>query len=191
MTRIVLSGEPFISGPTALRPWRDTDIPWVVEACQDPEIPRWTSVPSPYGENDARSFLLRRHDWLESGTEAPFAIVESEDIDQGRLGSISLLRFAWEDRRCEVGYWLAREARGHGHATRAVALLCAWGFRELELERIELLAAAGNLLSQRVAERAGFMREAVLRSHLRSKHGRLDLVVFSLLPEELRLGRAL
>ena len=191
MNRIDLPGEPFVAGPTALRPWRDTDLHWVVEACQDPEIPRWTSVPSPYGESDARSFLLRRYDWLETGTEAPFAIVKSEDIDRGLVGSVSLLRFAWEHRRCEVGYWLAREARGQGHATRAVAVLCAWGFRELRLERIELLAATGNLLSQRVAERAGFTREAVLRSHKQSKHGRLDMVIFSLLPEELGLARPL
>jgi RimJ/RimL family protein N-acetyltransferase len=191
MTRIVLPGEPFVDGPTALRPWRDGDIPWVVEACQDPEIPRWTAVPSPYRESDARAFFSRRYDSLHTGREAPFAIVRSDAIDRGLLGSISLLRFAWEDRRCEVGYWLAREARGQGHATRAVGLICAWGFRDLGLERIELHAAAGNPRSQRVAERVGFTREAVLRSHLRSKHGPLDMVIFGLLPEELRLARAL
>jgi RimJ/RimL family protein N-acetyltransferase len=180
-----------MNGPTALRPWRDTDLSWVVQACQDPEIPRWTSVPSPYGESDARRFLLRRHDWLQAGTEASFAIVTSEDIDHGLLGCVSLLRFAWADRRCEVGYWLAREARGHGHATRAVAAISAWGFHELGLERIELHAAAGNPPSQRVAERSGFTREAVLRSSFESKRGRLDMVVFGLLPEELRLVRAL
>ena len=43
-------------------------------------------------------------------------------------------------------------------------LICAWGFTTLGLERIELQAAVGNPASQRVAERAGFTREAVLRS---------------------------
>ncbi len=65
------------------------------------------------------------------------------------LGSISLLRIAWEHQRAEVGYWLAREARGQGHATRAVRLICAWGFAALGLERIDLLAATGNRASQR------------------------------------------
>lgn len=189
--RIVLPAEPLEAGPTALRPWRDTDLPWVVQACQDPEIPRWTAVPSPYRESDARAFLSRRFDALRAGSEAAFAIVRSEDIDLGLLGSISLLHLAWEDGRGEVGYWLAREARGQGHVTRAVRRICAWGFEELGLERIELLTATGNVASQRVAERAGFTREAVRRSYLLTKRGRADMVVFGLLPEELRLGRGL
>ncbi len=191
MTRIVLPAEPLEAGPTALRPWRDSEIAWLVEACQDPDIPRWTAVPAPYGEPDARTFLSRRYDALHAGTEASFAIVTSEDIDHGLLGSISLMHLAWQDDSGEVGYWLARGARGHGHATRAVRRICAWGFEVLGLERIALLTATGNLPSQRVAERAGFTREAVLRSYLLSKQGRLDMVVFGLLREELRLAGAL
>lgn len=186
--RIALPDQPLVSGPTALRPWRESDAELMVAVLQDPEIPRWTSVPSPYTESDARTFLSHGHDWLHTGTEASFAIVAASDIDRGLRGGISLLRFAWGDRRCEVGYWVAREARRKGHATRAVKLVCAWGFRELALERIELHAAEGNPASQRVAERAGFKREAVLRSHLLSKQGWLDMVVFGLLPDELVLA---
>jgi RimJ/RimL family protein N-acetyltransferase len=186
--RLVLPGQPLVSGPTALRPWRDSDVELVVAAIKDPEIPRWTSVPAPYTESDARTFLSRRHDWLHTGTEASFAIVAANDVDRRLLGGISLLRFFWEDRRCEVGYWVARDARRQGHATRAVKLMCAWGFRELALERIELHAAERNPASQGVAERAGFTREAVLRSHLLGKQGWLDMVVFGLLPDELVLA---
>ena len=50
--------------------------------------------------------------------------------------------------------------------TRAVRLIAAWGFRSLALERVDLLAATDNPASQRVAERCGFTREAVLRSYL-------------------------
>ncbi len=184
MTRIVLPGEPLVDGPTALRPWRDTDIAALVAACQDPEIVRWTRVPSRYTESDARAYLMARYDAVLAGATAPFAIVQAPDGPL--LGSISLMRFAWEHARAEVGYWLAREARGHGHATRAVGLICSWGFGALALARIDLLAATGNLASQRVAQRAGFTREAVLRSYM---HGsgpgeRLDMVAFGLLRDE-------
>ena len=178
MPKIVLSAEPLIDGPTALRPWRESDIDAIVAACQDPEIVRWTSVPEQYGEVDARLYLLQRHESTHAGATAPFAIVSSEDLDQ-LLGSISLLRPAWEHARAEVGYWLAREARGQGHATRALRLIAAFGFESLGLERIELLAASGNPGSQRVAERGGFTREAVLRSYAQGKDGRLDMVSFS------------
>ena len=112
--RIVLPGEPLIEGPTALRAWRDSDLQPLVTACQDPEISRWTRVPFPYGPSDARNYLLQRHDALHAGASAPFAIVLAEDRDH-LLGSISLMRFSWKNARGEVGYWLARDARGQGH----------------------------------------------------------------------------
>lgn len=178
--RIVLPGEHLVDGPTALRAWRDSDLDGLVAACQDREISRWTRVPYPYGPSDARAYLLQRHDSLQAGTAAPFAIVSAADRDH-LLGSISLMRFSWQHARAEVGYWLAREARGQGHVTRAVRLITAWGFRSLGLERIELMAATGNPASQRVAERCGFTREAVLRSYLMGNEGRQDMVCFGLL----------
>ncbi len=75
------------------------------------------------------------------------------------------MRIAWEHQRGEVGYWLAAPARGHGHTTRAVRMICAWGFAQLGLERISLLAATANQSSQAVARRSGFTYEAVLRSY--------------------------
>ena len=183
--RIVLPGEPLVDGDTALRAWRDSDLQSLVVACQDQEISRWTRVPYPYGASDARVYLLQRHDTLHAGTAAPFAIVSAADRDH-LLGSISLMRFAWNHARAEVGYWLAEDARGHGHVTRAVRLITAWGFRSLALERIDLLAATGNPASQRVAERCGFTREAVLRSYLASSEGRQDMVAFGLLASDPR-----
>ncbi len=183
MSRIVLSAEPLTDAGTALRPWRESDTAAITAACQDPEIARWTRVPSPYTEADARAFLLHRYDAMHAGTLAPFAIVAAAD-DTRLLGSISLMRPDWEHRRAEVGYWLAREARGQGHATRAVRLICHWGISTLGLERIELLAAPANRASQRVAERAGFTREALLRSYMDSNEGRRDMLAFGLLVDD-------
>jgi RimJ/RimL family protein N-acetyltransferase len=185
VTRIVLPAEPLLNAPTALRAWRDSDVGQLVAACQDAEIVRWTSVSSNYGMADARAYLMQRYDAVRAGATAPFAIVGAPDGPL--LGSISLMRIAWEHARAEVGYWLAREARGEGHATRAVGLICCWGFSSLALERIDLLAATGNLTSQGVAQRAGFTREAVLRSYMRGNHERQDMVAFGLLrPLQIR-----
>jgi RimJ/RimL family protein N-acetyltransferase len=181
--RILLPAEPLIDGPTALRQWRDSDLAGLVQACQDPEIVRWTRVPAAYGEADARAYLRQRYDAGFAGLTAPFAIVPTEGHQL--LGSISLMRFSWEHARGEVGYWLAAAGRGQGHATRAVQLICAWGFRALGLERIDLIAATGNPASQHVAHRAGFTREAVLRSYMCGTIGREDMVMFGLLRREL------
>lgn len=183
--RIVLPGEHLVEGDTALRAWRDSDLEPLVVACQDPEISRWTRVPYPYSSADARAYLLQRHDSLHAGIAAPFAIVSAADRDH-LLGSISLMRFSWQHARAEVGYWLAKDARGRGHVTRAVRLVTDWGFRSLALQRIDLMAATENPASQRVAERCGFTREAVLRSYLQGKDGRQDMVAFGLLATDPR-----
>jgi len=180
--RILLPAEPLIDGDTALRQWRDSDLPGLVQACQDREIVRWTRVPAAYSEADARAYLRQRYDAAFAGLTAPFAVVHAHGHQL--LGSISLMRFSWEHARGEVGYWLAAAGRGEGHATRAVGLICAWGFSALGLERIDLMAATENPASQRVAQRAGFTRDAVLRSYLRGTFERQDMVMFGLLKAE-------
>jgi RimJ/RimL family protein N-acetyltransferase len=179
---ITLPAEPLSDGATVLRPWRESDVPKLVAICRDEEITRWTRVPTVYGITAARAWIAESQALVSDGISAPFAIV---DPTGGELiGSISLMRFTWEHARGEVGYLLAREARGRGHATRAVGLICAWGFAALGLERIELLAATGNLRSQRVAERAGFTREAVLRSYHRLREATFDMIAFGLVEAE-------
>ena len=63
-----------------------------------------------------------------------------------------------EERRCELGYWLAREARGRGVATRAVRMLSAWAFENLPADRIEIHA------SRRTPRRGGSPSESDSRS---------------------------
>jgi RimJ/RimL family protein N-acetyltransferase len=157
-----------------LRPFTEDDVPAVVAACQDPEIPRWTRVPSPYTEADAREFLAIR-------SERAFAIADR--ITGELLGAIGAREE--DEGRVEVGYWIAREARGRGVATRALQLLVAWSFEEVGAERVQLITDPANVASQRVAEKAGFQREGTLRSWIEIKGTRRDAVMYSLLPEDL------
>jgi RimJ/RimL family protein N-acetyltransferase len=162
-----------------LRPLSEDDVPAVAEACQDPEIPRWTNVPSPYGEDDARAFV---NDTMRGERpELSLAIVDAND--DTLLGAIGLRLPA--PGVGEVGYWLAAAARGRGAATRSVRLMCAWAFERLLLERIQLHTLPGNDASERVAERAGFTREGVLRSFTEMKGRRVDITMFSVRPGEL------
>jgi RimJ/RimL family protein N-acetyltransferase len=159
MARIVL---PTLSdGVVTLRPWRAADADALVIACQDPEIPRWTAVPSRYGRPDALGFLASVLGDAEAGSTAGLAAVDGG----GRLlGSFSVMNIDHERGVGEVGYWVARAARGRGVATRAVALLCDWARRDLDLTTLELLAHRDNERSARVARRAGFAPTGELRA---------------------------
>jgi RimJ/RimL family protein N-acetyltransferase len=162
-----------------LRPWREDDAPAIAEICKDPEIPRWTSVPSPYTEGDAREFIRT----TLAGDRAEMARAIVDTGSGALLGSVGLRVPA--EGVGEVGYWLAPHARGRGTATRAVRLLCRWAFEELSLARIQLHTLPGNEASERVAERAGFTREGLLRSFTVMKGRRTDITMFSLLPGDL------
>jgi RimJ/RimL family protein N-acetyltransferase len=91
----------------------------------------------------------------------------------------------FDDAIGEVGYWMKREARGRGLATRALALVSRWALGEKRLARFQLRADVENVASQRVAEKAGFVREGVLRSSLELKGERRDVIMYSLVPEDL------
>jgi ribosomal-protein-serine acetyltransferase len=81
----------------------------------------------------------------------------------GRLAGTADLHFIKpKPRRAEIGYWLADFAEGRGLATRAAAALTNHGFSTLNLNRIDIRAAAGNSRSRAVAERLGYTLEATL-----------------------------
>jgi RimJ/RimL family protein N-acetyltransferase len=169
-------------GAIALREKTEADVPALVAAVQDPLIPRYTRVPSPYGEREAREFIVERRRRREAGMELALLVVDAES--DGLLGSVGA-RVDRDNARAEIGYWVAREARGRGVASRAVFLLGTWLFESLELARLQIHTETENLASQRVAERAGFTREGVLRSYELIKGRSIDVAMFSALPGDL------
>ena len=183
MPEIPLPSPPLRDASLVLRPWRNGDAQALIDACQDPDIPRWTAVPSPYGERDAFAYLARAEADRLAGRELGLAVVEEPGGEL--LGSCALARFDWQDRKAEIGYWVAASARQRSVGSRAARLLATWGIEQLALERVELLANPANEGSQRLAERAGFTREGLLRSYRRRKGEREDLIMFSLLREDL------
>jgi RimJ/RimL family protein N-acetyltransferase len=149
-------------GDLVLRPKRPTDAEAITVACQDPEIPRWTFVPSPYTRADAEAFLASSAEQEAAGKSANFLAVDASD--DRLLGSFSVMELDTAPGFGEIGYWVAAEARGRGVATRGVVLLADWARRDLGLTRIEILPHKDNAASRRVAEKAGFRDTGELRA---------------------------
>ncbi|HWK27800.1 MAG TPA: GNAT family N-acetyltransferase [Solirubrobacter sp.] len=143
MPRMLSDGDITLRAPHA------GDIDALVVACQDPEIPRWTPIPSPYRRADAVAYLDRV---ASAANERHFLAVDAHGT---LLGSFSVMGI--DGRYGEIGYWVAAEARGKGVATRAVVLLRDWAVAELGLEELELIIHVDNAVSRRVAERTGFL----------------------------------
>ena len=164
------------AGTLHLRPWRPDDAPAVFAACQDPDIQRFTSVPSPYTLADAEGFVgvICPLGWA-SGTAAHLAVVDA--TTGGLLGSVALHDLRDRDSlpghapggSGEIGYWCLPSARGRGVTSAAVQAVCRWGFGALDLRLIRWLARTGNEPSRRVALRAGFTLDS---GHRRLPHPR-------------------
>jgi RimJ/RimL family protein N-acetyltransferase len=141
-------------GDLVLRPMRPADAGAITAACQDPEIPRWTLVPSPYTRADAEHFIATAADEAAAGRTVNLLAVDA--ADDRLLGSFGLMEIDRESGYGEIGYWVAADARGRGVATRATRLLAEWAHGELGLTRIEILPHKDNGPSRRVAEKLGF-----------------------------------
>ena len=170
------------AGRLHLRPWQAGDADIVLAACTDPQTQRWTTVPSPYTAEHARGYVEEQTQagWA-AGTDLSWAVCDSTSGTP--LASIALRQAqhgAWD-----VGYWAAPAARGQGVVSEGLAVVCRWGFAELAAPRIEWYAEVGNWASRRVAEKAGFTVEGVLRGGLPTRDGgRADAWVGGRLPSD-------
>ena len=184
MTELRFPAVGLADAVVRLRPWRETDVRSQLEAFSDPWFQRFSDW-APGTAAEARRQRFEDEQARRRGERLQFALVEPSD-DELVLGGASLHEVEMDQGRAAVGYWLAPQARGRGVATHAVRLLARWAFNDLGLARVALTCAPDNHASRRVAERCGFSREGVLRSHMPFKGGRRDTVVFGLLPDELR-----
>ena len=125
-----------------------------------------------------------------SKTALPLAVVADGD-PRDVLGAVGLHAVDLTGRRAEIGYWTAPWARRRGVASRALALLSGWAVAELRLDRLELFAEPSNLVSQRVAELAGYVRGDLVRGGITLRGRRHDVVRFvhAARVTDLRLGQ--
>ncbi|MEU9290462.1 GNAT family N-acetyltransferase [Streptomyces sp. NPDC048275] len=159
----------------------DTDA--VYDAVQDPDIQRWTTIPSPYLREHASGFTGQMvPDGWADGSVFTFGVF----VPSGEL--VGMLAITMHSLGVgEVGFWVAKEHRGNGYITEATLTASRWAFTKLGIDRLEWRAEVGNKGSRAVAERVGFTLEGTLRSAINNKGVRRDCWVGSLLPSDLGL----
>lgn len=171
------------SARLVLRPLGPEDTEAVYTAAQDPDIQRWTTIPSPYLPEHARSFveLIAPEGWA-TGAMFTFGVFLPGKTLTGVL-SLTMR----SPGTAEIGFWAVKEHRGRGYTTEAALTATRWAFTTLRVDRVEWRAEVGNTASRAVAEHAGFTPEGTLRSAIDNKGVRRDCWLASLLPSDLRL----
>jgi RimJ/RimL family protein N-acetyltransferase len=168
-------------GVVRLEPLEVRFAPEFEHVILDPDVVRFTRVPSRPDDGFVESWLAGYESAWADGSRAGFAVVAD---DGAFLGFAALVRIDWDALEAEIGYFVAPAARGRGVAGRAIELISRWALDELDLLRLEAWIDVENETSQRVAERAGYTREGVRRSTHFKEGRRVDMAVYSLLPGE-------
>jgi ribosomal-protein-serine acetyltransferase len=164
----------------SLRLYRLGDARSLAEAVRESvaEVAAWLPwCHDHYSVAEAANWIRSRARLRAEGHEYHFAIV-------GRngefLGGCGVNQINPGHNFGNLGYWVRTSATGRGVATEAVRQLAEFAFKSTDLARLEIVCAIGNERSQRVAERAGALREGVLRQRLALKGKSVDATMYSL-----------
>ena len=133
---------------------------------------RWTTeIPEDYTEEHARNWIASTPAGWKEG-RAELAIME-KGVFAGAIGLVA--RQEWV---AEIGYWIAPAFRGRGIATRALELLSRWA-EDVGFARLQLTIFPGNEASARVAAKAGYVEEGLLRAYANQRGEIKDALIWS------------
>jgi RimJ/RimL family protein N-acetyltransferase len=164
-------------GRITLRPPADLDVEQIFQACQDPLIPRFTTVPAEYTMAHALDYVQRVSASLELRREFPFVIEFGVGDEKEFAGVISLHTISLENHRAEIGYWMHAPMRGKGIGTIAAKMITNYGFLTMGFRRIEAAVDLDNSASQKLLTSAGYNKEGVLYQRVtRSDGSQIDMV---------------
>jgi RimJ/RimL family protein N-acetyltransferase len=164
-----------------IRRYQPNDIDAVYEAVIEskPELSPWMPwCQTEYAWQDAADWVQGRPEAWERNEEKSFLMI---DANERLLGCCGIHRIDARNGVGELGYWVRSSATCQGIATEATRQVARWAFQEANFHRIEILVSVENLASQRVAEKAGAIREGVLRDRILLHGRRHDCVLYALL----------
>lgn len=168
-------------GPITLRPAEEKDILSIYEACQDPVIPRFTTVPSPYKMSHAKSFVLEQSpNHFEQKSELLLVITDGHSEEENFCGVISFHTTCISNHATEIGYWIAAPARGKGIGTTATRVMTDYGLVTMGFRRIEALVDVENTASKALLTSAGYQMEGIMRQRVTRDDGsQKDMALFA------------
>jgi RimJ/RimL family protein N-acetyltransferase len=176
-------------GQFTLRPLSEADIDAIYQSCQDPLIPRFTTVPSPYSVELAQAFVRTRAPQLfEERKAIQWILTVSKDVSQNAfkvggetfVGPFSIHGIEEQNHIGEIGYWLNKDVRGHGYGSIGSKMVTNYAFETLGFRRLAGLVDSDNQASKKVLLNAGYEHEGLMKSRVTRANGsQIDMDLFA------------
>jgi ribosomal-protein-alanine N-acetyltransferase len=162
-----------------LRPLAQDDAASLLRIHADPRVMRYSSIPCWAGAQQAHELIAASHKWASAGRALCFGIALKDAV--GVIGTCTLFGIERGSRRAEVGFALGLDAWGRGYMTEALKAVLAYGFRELDLNRVEAEVDPRNAAAVTLLDRLGFLREGLLRERRITEGEKSDAALYGLL----------
>lgn len=164
-----------------LRPWRVGDEASLVVHANNRDV--WLNLrdqfPHPYTREDAEA-------WVKFASNQTQPTSLAIEVDSEAVGGVGLkLHDDVERVSAEIGYWLGQRFWNRGIMSAAVRAVTEYGFEHFSLTRVYALPFVTNVASHRVLEKAGYVREGLLRRSAIKDGVVLDQVLFAITDRDL------
>lgn len=178
-----MDDSPIHADGLLLRPFEDAEAAVFAAAVRESAagMRRWMPwCSADYSAEQALQWFQACRAGRAGNTACEYGVFEP---DTGAfLGGAGLNAIRHDHRFCNLGYWVRQSRQGQGIATRIVHALANQAFGPLQLQRVEIVVAVGNLASERVAVKSGALHEGVARNRLVIDDHPAAAHVFSLVP---------
>ena len=163
-----MNDAPRLEAPgLVLRPLEMSDAEALFAAHSDPNTHQYWSSAAHKSVAQTAAYI---EDTIAVGHA--WAITESGGAALGRIALFQL-----REGVADIGIIMRPDATGRGFASKALALVCEYGFNTLELHRIGADVDPDNSASLSLFLRAGFQREGLLRGNWKTHLGVRDSVI--------------
>lgn len=166
-----------------LRKMRKDDAHDLFEYASDPDVSRYTLWDAHRSLQDSQRFL-----------EAVIAQYKSKDVtnwgiehkaDRKLIGTCGFVYWNLDHRRAEIGYALSKSYWNQGLMSEAAYAVLQYGFKTMQLNRLEARCNLENIGSERVMQKIGMTYEGTIREQLLIRGEFKDIKLYSILRSEV------
>jgi len=163
-----------------LKEMTELDAPALFEMRSNPVIMKYIDRPLPTDVDDIKTLIQKMVVMKEKREGISWGIFKKEHPEVN-IGNIGFFRIIAEHYRAEIGYMLSIEEQQKGIMYEAIQKIIEYGFNSMQLHSIEANINPANIASQKLLEKAGFVREAYFKENYFFNGQFLDSAIYSLL----------